>query len=162
MWTVYLKWQTTVTAFDLSGFSWVSAFRASLRSNWVNFSTKRAYIVVCGYEFSAVFARVFVSWHFHASPFVHFSLSSKLSVLKANKLATLLFHCSGDECITLPMNRLLSILSEGILAMANRYWTYLVLSNWFSERKIGSLRKFTSIIEWLMFLIKFSSSMIKS
>src|SRR5665647_755345 len=99
---------------------------------------------------------------FHTSPFFHFSVSSKLLVLKANKLATLLCHCSGDECITLPMNRLLSILSEGILVMANRYWTYLVLSNCSSERNIGSLRKFTSIMARLMFLVKFSSSMIKS
>jgi hypothetical protein len=60
---VYLECQAAVAAFDLPGFYRVSAFWASLGSDWIDFAAEGAYVVICGYEFSAVFAGMFISWH---------------------------------------------------------------------------------------------------
>ena len=52
-----------MAAADLSGFDRVSAFWASLRADWIDFSAEGTDIIVCRDEFSTIFTGVFVTWH---------------------------------------------------------------------------------------------------
>jgi hypothetical protein len=60
---IYLQRQAAVATAQLTGFNRVSASGATLWSDRIDFSAEGTYVVVCGDEFSAVFAGMFVTWH---------------------------------------------------------------------------------------------------
>ena len=64
---VYFERYAAVAAVDLTNLNWISTFWTPYGSYGVSFSAERADVIVRVDELAAVFARVFITWHFNSS-----------------------------------------------------------------------------------------------